>query len=467
MAKKPWGGRFKQPTDKLVEEFTESISFDRRLYRQDIEGSIAHCRVLAAAGVISPAEEAKIIDGLNAVLSDIENGRMEFDAGLEDIHMAVERSLVKKIGEPGERLHTGRSRNDQVALDLRLWIREQSAAITGLIGELKAVLLESAQREMGTVLPGYTHMQKAQPVLLSHYLLAFREMLARDEARFRDCLERVNVMPLGSAALAGTSLPLDRKLAARLLGFPALTRNSMDAVSDRDFAAEFVFSASLLMMHLSRLCEDLVIWSTAEFGFVEIADSFTTGSSIMPQKKNPDVAELVRGKTGRVYGNLVALLTVLKGLPMTYNRDLQEDKEPVFDTADTVKACLSVLARMMKNVRFDSGKMREGAASGFTTATDLAEYLVRKGVPFRKTHEIVGRLVAYCIEGKKELQALSLEELKKFSPAFEKDAFKVLDPLTSTDSRNVIGGTSRKQVSAAIRDIARNTGRKTDRKGGR
>lgn len=453
MAKKPWGGRFAQPTDKLVEEFTASISFDRRLYRQDIEGSIAHCRVLAKAGIISPEEEGRIVDGLNSILADIEKDRFKFPPELEDIHMAVEQELTRRIGKAGERLHTGRSRNDQVALDLRLWLRNEAGEVIGLIGDLMAVLLDAAEKEMGKVMPGFTHMQKAQPVLLSHYLLAFREMLDRDEARFRDCLKRMNVLPLGAAALAGTGLPLDRKLAARLLKFPAISANSMDAVSDRDFAAEFIFASSLLMMHLSRLCEDLVIWSSGEFGFVEIADSFTTGSSIMPQKKNPDVAELVRGKTGRVYGNLVALLTVLKGLPMTYNRDLQEDKEPLFDTVDTVKSSLTVLARMLGNLSFRAQRMLEDASSGFTTATDLAEYLVKKGVPFRQSHEIIGRLVGFCLAEKKELQSLSLEELKKFNPAFEKDAMTVIDPVKSVDSRNVIGGTSRKQVTGAIRKI--------------
>jgi argininosuccinate lyase len=459
MAKKPWGGRFEQPTDKLVEEFTESISFDRRLYRQDIEGSIAHCRVLAKAGIISPEEEGRIIEGLNSILADIEKGKFKFPPELEDIHMAVEQELTRRIGKAGERLHSGRSRNDQVALDLRLWLRNEAGEVIGLIGVLKEALLAAAEKEMGTVMPGYTHMQKAQPVLLSHYLLAFREMLDRDEARFRDCLKRINVMPLGSAALAGTGLPLDRKIAARLLSFPAITANSMDAVSDRDFAAEFIFASSLLMMHMSRLCEDLIIWSTGEFRYVEIADSFTTGSSIMPQKKNPDVAELIRGKTGRVYGNLVSLLTVLKGLPMTYNRDLQEDKEPLFDTVDTVKACLAVLARMLGNIKFAGERMLEEASSGFTTATDLAEYLVKKGVPFRQSHEIIGRLVGFCIAEKKELQSLSLEELKKFNPAFEKDAMSVIDPVKSVDSRNVIGGTSRKQVSGAIRKIREKSGK--------
>lgn len=457
--KKPWGGRFEQPTDKLVEEFTESISFDRRLYRQDIEGSIAHCRVLAKAGIISPEEEGKIIEGLNSILADIEKGKFKISPELEDIHMAVEQELTRRIGKAGERLHSGRSRNDQVALDLRLWLRNEAGEVINLIGGLKEALLAAAEREMGTVMPGYTHMQKAQPVLLSHYLLAFREMLERDEARFRDCLKRINVMPLGSAALAGTGLPLDRKLAARLLEFPAITANSMDAVSDRDFAAEFIFAASLLMMHLSRLCEDLIIWSTGEFRYVEIADSFTTGSSIMPQKKNPDVAELIRGKTGRVYGNLVSLLTVLKGLPMTYNRDLQEDKEPLFDTVDTVKACLAVLARMLGNVKFAGERMLEEASSGFTTATDLAEYLVQKGVPFRQSHEIIGKLVGWCLAEKKDLQSLSLAELKKFNPAFEKDALLVIDPVKSVDRRNVIGGTSRKQVSVAIRKIRGKSGK--------
>ena len=451
--KKPWGGRFRQPTDKMVEEFTASIPFDRRLYKYDIEGSIAHCRVLGKAGIISPDDEDAIIDGLRAILSDIEKGSFSFAAELEDIHMAIEKALIEKIGEPGERLHTGRSRNDQVALDLRLYLRDEAGRVIGLLGELKSVLVTLAEREMDTVMPGYTHLQKAQPVLLSHYILAFWEMFDRDEERLKECFNRINVMPLGAAALAGTSLPIDRSFTARLLKFPKCTRNSMDSVSDRDFVAEFIFEASLIMMHMSRLCEDLIIWSTGEFRFVEIADSFTTGSSIMPQKKNPDVAELIRGKTGRVYGDLMAILTVLKGLPMTYNRDLQEDKEPLFDTVDTVKSCLGILRQMIGKIRFNRPRMREEVSRGFTTATDLAEFLVKKGVPFRTAHEIVGRLVAYCIENAKELNALTLEELKEFHPSFDKDTFYLIDPIKSVDTKRVAGGTARRLVSGMIKEI--------------
>jgi argininosuccinate lyase len=387
---KPWGGRFNEPTDRQVEAFTSSLHYDRRLARFDIEGSIAHARMLAKQGIITTGESQAIVGGLRRILRDIEGGNFSFHPDDEDIHMAIEKALTGLIGEAGGKLHTGRSRNDQIALDIRLYLRDEIGRVMRLVAELKSGFLDLAKKEYGVILPGYTHMQKAQPVLLSHYLLAFWEMLDRDGARLRDCLKRVNVMPLGSAALAGTSLPIDRRYVARLLHVPTITENSMDSVADRDFVAEFVFVASLVMMHLSRFCEDLVLWSSDEFGYVEIADAFTTGSSIMPQKKNPDVAELIRGKTGRVYGHLVALLTILKGLPMTYNRDLQEDKEPLFDTVDTLEACLRVLTAMIGHLSFNRAKMEAGAAGGFSTATDVAEYLVMKKVPFREAHGIVG-----------------------------------------------------------------------------
>ncbi|MBU2055697.1 MAG: argininosuccinate lyase [Proteobacteria bacterium] len=450
---KPWGGRFSEPTDREVEAFTSSLHCDRRLYRYDIEGSIAHARMLARQGIITPAEARKICAGLRAILAEIGAGEFVFSPDDEDIHMAVEKALIGRIGDAGGKLHTGRSRNDQIALDIRLYLREEIGQTLALVGALKAGFLALAKKELGAVLPGYTHLQKAQPVLLSHYLLAFWEMLDRDEGRLRDCLKRVNVMPLGSAALAGTGLPLDRRWVARLLGFKTLTANSMDAVSDRDFIAEFIFAASLVMMHLSRFCEDIVLWSTDEFGYVEIADAFTTGSSIMPQKKNPDVAELVRGKTGRVYGNLVALLTLLKGLPMTYNRDLQEDKEPLFDTVDTLQACLKILAAMIGRLSFNHERMEAGAGGGFSTATDVAEYLVMKGVPFREAHGIVGRIVAHCIKAKKPLTGLTLAEFRRFFRGFDKDVFGRLTVRQSVNVRKVVGGTAVQVVRERIAEI--------------
>ncbi|SEM15112.1 argininosuccinate lyase [Syntrophus gentianae] len=450
---KPWGGRFQEPTHELVEAFTASISFDRRLFRYDIEGSIAHAKMLARQGIISRGEARSIGKALQGILQDIERGAFEFSSKDEDIHMAIEKALIQRIGDAGAKLHTGRSRNDQVALDVRLYLRAEIQEILEEVLSLKAVFLELAREEAETILPGYTHLQKAQPVLLAHYLLAYREMLDRDESRLRDCYRRVNVLPLGAAALAGTSLPIDRAYVARLLKFPEISRNSMDTVSDRDFIAEFLFVASLIMMHLSRFCEDLILWSTGEFNFVEIADAFTTGSSIMPQKKNPDVAELIRGKTGRIYGNLVALLTLLKGLPMSYNRDLQEDKEPLFDTVDTVKASLKVLAEMSRHLKFHREKMEQEAQGGFSTATDLAEYLVMKGIPFREAHGIVGKLVRFCIESQKELASLSVTEFESFCPAIGEDVYDCLSLRNSVRSRKSYGGTAGEQVQEQIRQI--------------
>ncbi len=451
--KKPWGGRFKESTDLLVEEFTASIQFDRRLYQYDIEGSIAHCKMLAKQGIISTDDEKVIIKGLTDIRTDIEAGAFAFSMEDEDIHMAIERSLIRRIGDAGGKLHTGRSRNDQVCLDIRLYLRNEVRIAIELVQRLKASFLAMAKEEIGVIMPGYTHMQKAQPVLLSHHLLAYWEMFNRDEARLEECYTRINVMPLGSAALAGTSIPLDRAYVAELLQFPEITKNSMDAVADRDFVAEFIFAASLLMMHMSRFCEELVIWSTEEVGFVEISDSYTTGSSIMPQKKNPDVAELIRGKTGRVYGNLVSILTVLKALPMTYNRDLQEDKEPLFDTVDTLTGCLSVLSGMTQKLTFKKEKMLYEAQGGFSTATDIAEYLVMKGVPFRDAHGIVGRLVAYCIENKKTLQSLTIEEFRGFYDGFADDVFERVTVERSVNARNIPGGTSQEMVVRRIKEI--------------
>jgi len=450
---KPWGGRFNQPTDKLVEEFTASIKFDKRLYQYDIEGSIAHCKMLARQGIISPEEGKKIVSGLEDILGDIEAGSFAWTSDLEDIHMAVEKALIARVGKAGEKLHTGRSRNDQVSLDMRLYLRDEVNIILGLISALKSSILVTAKNEIDTILPGYTHLQKAQPVLLSHYLLAYREMLDRDEARLEECYSRINIMPLGSAALAGTGLPIDREYVAKLLKFPGITKNSMDAVSDRDFVAEIIFDAGLLMMHMSRFCEDLVIWSSEEFGFVEISDSFTTGSSIMPQKKNPDVAELIRGKTGRIYGNLISILTVMKGLPMSYNRDMQEDKEPLFDTVDTVKGCLHILSEMIRNLKFNSKRMLEGATGGFSTATDVADYLVMKGVSFRESHGTVGRIVGYCLEKDKELSALTIEELRKFHSDFDEDVYRCLTAEESVGLKDSYGGTAGEVVLKRIEEI--------------
>lgn len=452
-SKKPWGGRFKKDTDRRVESFTSSLAYDRRLYPYDLAGSVVHARMLARQGIISPAEAEEICRGLQAIGEDLESGSFRFDESDEDIHMAIEKALTARIGKAGEKLHTGRSRNDQVALDVRLYLREQTEALLKLVGDLKKRLVETAKKEIEIVMPGYTHLQKAQPVLLAHYLLAFWEMFDRDEERLRDCRKRIDVMPLGSAALAGTSLSLDREYAAELLQFPRISRNSMDAVSDRDFIAEFIFAASLLMTHMSRFCEDLIIWSSQEFGYVEISDAFTTGSSIMPQKKNPDVAELIRGKTGRVYGHLIAILTILKGLPMTYNRDLQEDKEPLFDTVDTVTAAVAILTEMITRIVYLRPRMEAEAELGFTTATDLAEYLVEKGVPFREAHSIVGRIVAYCLDAGKELAMITFEELKIFHAVFADDVLPRLKAARSVNMKKTFGGTSPERVAERIREI--------------
>lgn len=455
--KKAWGGRFTESTDELVEAFTASIHFDKRLYRYDIEGSIAHCRMLARQKIISASECKEIIDGLKAILGEIEGGTFPFLQAQEDVHMAIEKALIERIGDTGGKLHTGRSRNDQVSLDTRLYLRDEIESIVTLINALEKVIVGMARKHVDIIMPGYTHLQKAQPVLLSHYLLAFREMFDRDRQRLRECRRRVNVMPLGSAALAGTGIPLDRDYVAKLLKFPAVTENSMDAVSDRDFVAEFIFDAGLLMMHLSRFCEDLVIWSSDEFGYVEISDAFTTGSSIMPQKKNPDVAELIRGKTGRVYGNLTALLTLMKGLPMTYDRDLQEDKEPLFDTVDTVKASLAVFTAMVKRIAFRGARMRKAALEGFSTATDIAEYLVRKGIPFREAHGIVGKVVLYCIEKKRDIPSLTVEEMKAFHPRIDEDVREWMTVEQSVRARDIKGGTAPRQVLKRIDELESDT----------
>ncbi len=456
--KKPWGGRFKESTDKLVEEFTESVSYDKRLAPFDIAGSIAHVKMLEKQGILKPEEAEKIVSGLNEILEEIEKGEFVWKTELEDVHMNVEKRLTEKIGAVGGKLHTGRSRNDQVATDVRLYVRHEIGEILKLLKELRKAFVKQAEENLDVVMPGYTHLQIAQPVLYAHHMLAYYQMFKRDEERFRDTLKRVNLSPLGSAALAGTSYPLDREFTAKLLGFDGVTRNSMDAVSDRDFVAETIFNCAMVMMHLSRLSEELVLWSTEEFGFIELPDAFCTGSSIMPQKKNPDVSELTRGKTGRVYGDLIAILTVLKGLPLTYNRDLQEDKEPLFDAVDTVKIALKVNAKIVSGMRPKKERMREQAGKGFSLATDVADYLAKKGVPFRKAHEIVGKIVAYCLDKGKELQTLSLDEFKKFSDKFDEDILSLMSVEGSVNSRDIIGGTAREQVKREIKRIKEEEG---------
>ena len=448
--KKLWGGRFKQSTDALMETFSASISFDKRLYDCDIEGSIAHCKMLARCKIITSAESKKIIKGLQRILRECDEGRFEFSVRLEDIHMNIESRLREIIGPVAGKLHTARSRNDQVCLDIRLYLRKEVEDIVGELNNLCKTLVAIAKKNIDHVIPGYTHLQRAQPVLLSHHLLAYVEMMLRDKERFLDAYKRINVMPLGSAALAGTNFPIDRKITAKLLRFPEISHNSMDAVADRDFAAEFCSASALVMMHLSRFCEEIVIWNSSEFGFLELSDAFTTGSSIMPQKKNPDAAELIRGKSGRVFGNLVSLLTLMKGLPLAYNKDLQEDKEPLFDTAETVKVCLRIFTDMMKSAKFIPIAKKELEASGFLTATDLADYLVLKGVPFRDAHEITGKTVAFCLEKEKTLTDISLPELRKISKRFDKDVFEHIALNNSVDRKNVYGGTAKKQVRAQI-----------------
>jgi len=451
--KKPWGGRFKEETSRVVESFTESISFDHRLWRYDIQGSIAHAKMLGKQGIITKEDSAKIIKGLEEIAKDIETGKFAFREDLEDIHMNIESALIRKIGDTGRKLHTARSRNDQVALDLRLYIRNESAEIVTLIKQFQKTLLNTAAKHLNTLMPGYTHLQRAQPVLLSHHLLAYVDMLQRDVERTLDSLKRVNRLPLGACALAGTSLPIDRVCVAKLLRFDDIAHNSIDAVSDRDFAIECLSNAAILIMHLSRLAEELILWSTEEFKFIELPDAFTTGSSIMPQKKNPDVAELVRGKTGRIYGNLFSLLTMMKGLPLAYNRDLQEDKRPVFDTIDTIKSCLIVLNEMFPGILFHTLKMRETAGDAYSTATDLAEYLVQKGVPFRKAHEITGRIVLSCIKEKKRLADLTLQELNEFSPLISADIYSCLKADESVKNKRSLGGTSLGEVKKQIKRL--------------
>ncbi len=445
-----WGGRFNEPTDAFVARFTASVDFDQRLYKQDIQGSVAHARMLAKVGVLTEDERDAIIRGLGEIRVEIERGEFNWSVELEDVHMNIEAALTKKIGITGKKLHTGRSRNDQVATDIRLYMRDEIDQILAEISRLQDGLLGLAEQEADTIMPGFTHLQTAQPVTFGHHLLAWFEMLSRDYERFVDCRKRVNVMPLGAAALAGTTYPIDRAYTAELLQFDAPAGNSLDAVSDRDFAIEFCAASSVLLMHMTRMSEELVLWTSAQFNFINLPDRFCTGSSIMPQKKNPDVPELVRGKSGRVYGHLMSLLTLMKSQPLAYNKDNQEDKEPLFDAVDTVKGCLRAFGDMVPAIESRKEEMREAARRGFSTATDLADYLVRKGVAFRDAHEIVGLSVAHGIKTSKDLSDMTLEELQQFSDTIEQDVFEVLTLEGSVAARNHIGGTAPDQVRAAV-----------------
>jgi len=458
MGDKVWGGRFKEGLDQVLDRFNASISFDRRLFSQDIRGSIAHCRMLAHQKVFTEEEASVMVGALGEIHRDLESGDRGFDEGCEDIHSLVEKLLVEKIGPLGEKLHTARSRNDQVALDMRLFVRDAVSLVDGRIRGMQAALVGLAERNTEVICPGYTHMQRAQPVLLAHHLLAYYEMLKRDRERFRESLARIDVMPLGAAALAGSTFDLDRHMVARELDFEGISMNSMDAVSDRDFVAEFLFDCALLAMHLSRLSEELILWSTQEFAFVTLPDAFSTGSSIMPQKKNPDLPELVRGKTGRVYGNLMALLTTMKGLPLSYNKDMQEDKEPLFDTLDTVDACLEVMTRFLEHLSFNAENMMSAVNRGYLTATDLADYLVTRGITFRKAHEISGRMVLHAIEKDLELSQLDLEEMRVFSEKIQGDVYEWLDPARCVARRNLPGGTGPDEVRRRLQEAKREIG---------
>ncbi|OLN32356.1 argininosuccinate lyase [Desulfosporosinus metallidurans] len=448
---KLWGGRFEKTTDAMVEDFHSSIRFDQRLYKQDILGSIAHARMLGSVGVISEEEANHLMAGLTEILDDIQAGKVEFEIGAEDIHMNVEKLLTERIGPVGKKLHTGRSRNDQVALDLRLYLREEIDHTKNLVEQLLQTLLQLAEEHLETWMPGYTHLQKAQPITLAHHLMAYVQMFLRDLGRLKDTRKRLNSSPLGSGAMAGTTFPLDREKVAAELGFDGVTLNSLDGVSDRDFALEFLAAASILMMHLSRMCEELVLWSSGEFRFISMDDGYSTGSSIMPQKKNPDVAELVRGKTGRVYGDLVALLTVMKGLPLAYNKDMQEDKEQVFDAVDTIQKCLLVVEPMLRTMQVHRDTMAWGAKGGFTNATDLADYLAKKGVPFREAHELVGRIVLHCSKQGIGLEELSLSDYQELSPIFEDDLFEAIGIEHCVRARKIAGGPSPETVAEGIR----------------
>ena len=445
-----WGGRFTKETDKLVYNFNASISFDQKFYAQDIRGSIAHVTMLQKQGILTKEEKESIIEGLKGIQADVENGTLEITDEYEDIHSFVEANLIDRIGDAGKKLHTGRSRNDQVALDMRLYTRDEIEALDTLLKELLEVLLKLMKEHIETYMPGFTHLQKAQPVTLAHHLGAYFEMFKRDRLRMKDIRKRMNYCPLGAGALAGTTYPLDREYTAELLGFDGPTLNSMDSVSDRDYLIEMLSAMSTVMMHLSRFCEEVIIWNSDEYQFVEIDDAYSTGSSIMPQKKNPDIAELVRGKTGRVYGALMSLLTTMKGIPLAYNKDMQEDKELVFDAIDTTKGCLALFTGMLRTMRFRKQRMEDSAKNGFTNATDAADYLVNHGVPFRDAHGIVGQLVLYCIDKNIALDDMSLEEYKAISPVFEEDIYEAISMKTCVEMRNTIGAPGKSAMEQAI-----------------
>lgn len=457
-SQKPWGGRFTQRTNQAVERFSASVAFDQRLYRHDIAGSIAHAHMLSKVGILSDSEYESIQNGLQRILDRIESGDFVWSEELEDVHMNIEMQLTEDIGEAGKKLHTARSRNDQVATDLRLYTRDSIDRIVGELEAFQITLLNLAEAEADTVMPGYTHLQIAQPVTLGHHLMAWFEMLDRDRLRFIDARARANQSPLGAAALAGTSFPIDREMTARELGFEDVMRNSLDAVSDRDFAIEFAANAALLMVHLSRIGEELVLWASDGYKFIAFPDKFTTGSSIMPQKKNPDVAELVRGKSARVFGNMQALLVLMKAQPLAYNRDNQEDKEALFDTIDTILGCIGIMRGMIQNMQPNRDRMRAAASEGYATATDLADYLVTRGVPFRDAHALVGQVVRHCLENDCTLEALSLADLKAFHANLDEDVLEVLKPEGSVASRNHIGGTAPEQVRLAIQEARRRLG---------
>lgn len=447
---KLWGGRFSKATDVLVDDFNSSIRFDARMYPQDIEGSMAHAEMLGRQGIIPQEDAELIVKTLGEIKMDIDDGKVEFLIDAEDIHMNIETILISRIGDAGKKLHTGRSRNDQVALDIRMYLRHEIDEISALLKELRTTVLNVAEQNLSTIMPGYTHLQKAQPITLAHHMMAYYEMLRRDGQRLSDCRRRLNIMPLGSGALAGTTYPLDREFVAKKLGFDEITQNSLDGVSDRDFVCEFAFDLSMIMTHLSRFSEEIILWSSHEFGFIELDDAYSTGSSIMPQKKNPDVAELVRGKTGRVYGSLMGLLTMMKGLPLAYNKDMQEDKEQIFDAIDTVKMCMPVFSKMIATMTVRSSRMLNGAKGGFTNATDVADYLVKHGLPFRDAHAVVGRMVAYCIEKNTVIDALTMDELKEFSPLIEEDIYTEISLETCVNQRSLPGGPAFETVKALV-----------------
>jgi argininosuccinate lyase len=450
MIEKPWEGRFAEKTDRSVELFTSSIDVDKRLYAFDIDGSIAHCQMLAHVSIITHEEAEKLIEGLGAIKREIQRGKFLFDHGLEDIHMHIENRLFQEVGKVAQKLHTARSRNDQVALDSRMFLREETRNIIRLLDALNTVFVSLAEENLDVIMPGYTHLQHAQPVLLAHHLLAYYEMFSRDRARFCDALKRINVMPLGSAALAGTTYPIDRHYTATLLQFPEVSVNSIDSVSDRDFMLEFLSCASIAMVHFSRLSEEMILWSSTEFGFIGLPDAFSTGSSIMPQKKNPDVPELVRGKSGRVFGDLFALLTLMKSLPLAYNRDMQEDKPALFDAVDTLKACIEIYTAMLPKLKINKEILYRATTTGFLNATDMADYLVTKGMTFRESHSCVGKAVGYASNCKKELHELTIEEMKSFSTLIAEDIFDVLTPEQMINRRMSFGGTAQANVKAAI-----------------